>query len=230
MSIKSGDSTREKNVENENIRLSEHVKEKLRYRRPTTTTPISTTSDDVFLSNEDEDETASTLTRSSSSQRPLKRDNTFTTYQIQSTRRTPIESQAFVPFERKSTLKHGEICLECQRRDEILIKTRQRLDQIENSNRKLFEQLRSSTFLIHQYQEDNYRLKIRLNQLNQHLKQYQTNFQALHKNLQMKKESLSNVDHFHRLREEIYQYNKKIAAKQQNERRTNDFYSHRGQK
>lgn len=229
MSIKSADSTREKAIENENIRLSEHVQEKLRHRRATTITPMSTTSDDVFLSNEDEDGRESTLTRSSSSHRPLKRDNTFTTYQIQSTRRSPTESQPFVPFERKSTLKNDEICLVCRHRDEILFKTRQRLEQIENANRKLFEQLRSSIFLLHQYQEENYRLKIRLNQLNQHLKQYQTNFQVLHKNLQMKRETLPNVDHFHRLREEIYRYNEKIGAKRVNDRRTNDFYSNRSQ-
>ena len=224
MSERSDESTHENDVEQPNIRLSEHVKEKLRQRRATTTTtPLSTASDDVFLSNEDEEEEEES---ESTPHWPLKRDNTFTTFQIQPTRRTPVESQPFVLPERRSTLKpekeEEEICFECQRRDELLQQTRQRAAQMETQNRKLVEQLRVAVHWNRQFDEENYRMKVRLNHLHNQLRQYQSNFDALKKNLQVK----NGVDHVQRLRQEVHQYNQMIAAKREEEYRKYNFFPH----
>lgn len=148
-----------------NIELSAHVKTKLRHA----STPSS---DDVFFSSVDSP--------------ILRRDNTFTTYQIQT----------------------KPSCLECQRREKLLREKHQRVLHLEEEDRKLTDQLRSTVLLTSRYQEENYQLKNHLHRLNAQLREYQNREEKTTRTT-----TTTDADHLRRLRHEVYVYNQVLAGK-----------------
>ena len=164
-----------------------------------------------------------------------RRSSTFVTHPIHPQSKAqslhsinPIQSKPSSPLRTaKST------CQDCHRRENLLRNEHERLLQICNENRRLNEQLRSAVIANHHYQEENTKLKLHLNKVSTHLREYQLNFNLLQQQLTAQKnnKSISNrsngTDQLRRLRHELNAYNESVANKQQQEEHDNEYDSYR---
>jgi hypothetical protein len=150
-----------------------------------------------------------------------RRRNTYTTFQVE---------QSFFTDRKANNPPTGSVlqkkyskqqCQKCRDRNDLVYIEHQRL---ENENKKLNEQLRSSVFLNHRYEEENDKLKHYLRKLNGNLSEYQMNFNQLKQKILSEKKISSKLDeeneqdHLKRLRYEVHMYNRIVAAKEQQEK------------
>ena len=172
---------------------------------------------------------------------PRLRRDTFTTYQVKQssgsffTDRKPHQNLT-VPILQQKYKKQQE-CQECIHREHIIRFERQKLLRLYDENKKLNEQLHSSTLLNQQYKDDIQKLKYHLAKVNSHLYEYQINFDQLKQKIvsgkktspkitedkEEEKEEDTTNDHLKRLRYEVQMYNRIVAAKQQQEQKNEQY-------
>ncbi|CAF1469492.1 unnamed protein product [Adineta ricciae] len=204
-------------MEQQTIRLSNHIKNKLRQHQ---ITPLSLSSSDLTLSDNSDDDDA-TSAREKIAQR--RRSSTFITHQTRpQSKAQSLHSINSIQSKPSSPLKSAKAtCQDCHRRENLLRNEHERFVQICNENRRLNEQLRSAVIANHHYQEENTRLKLHLNKVSTHLREYQVNFNLLNQQLTAQKNNKcilngsTSVDQLKRLRYELNAYNASVAIKQQ---------------
>ncbi|CAF1472174.1 unnamed protein product [Adineta ricciae] len=216
-------------MQQQTIRLSEHIKKKLRQHH---ITPLSLSSSDLTLSDNSDDDDVFLVTSAQEKTAQRRRSSTFITHQIRSqSKAQSLHSIDSTQSKPSSSLKSAKAtCQDCHRRENLLRNEHERLVQICDENRRLNEQLRSAVMANHHYQEENTKLKLHLNKLSTHLREYQVNFNLLNQQLTAQKNNKSilnrntDAEQLKRLRYELNAYNESVATKQQQD---NEYDSYR---